>query len=245
MKNKVNIIFYIVIAIITIIAGIEGMYIFSHKPNDCNNSKEKIVYRGTKFLKENVEVDAPEDIKVNAYNLNDDNTLLLEITSSKSIYKSNSKIEYYDSNNNLVKEENIDVNLIPKDRPYALSLMYPKLEQGTYSGKIKVSIAPEYDDKLEALDEKLLELTTSATRNEATKETTVIMSGKNPYENFNLAAGYILLYKEGNLITANYAMSTIDGDNITIQAIFPPTVKDNELNFVEYDDVRLVINTLY
>ena len=244
MKNKLNIVFYIVIGVLTLIAGLEGMYIFEHKDSKIE-TKEKIVYRGTKFLKENVKLDLPKEITIEASNFNYDNSLFLKLNSTKNISKADMTIEYYDADSNLIKTEKQTIGLISKNADYGIVLSYPNLKIGTYSGDIKISMTAEYDEDSAYLDQNLLKFTNTKSQNNENKETTVTIKSKNPYETFGLLVGYILLYKDGNLVDVSYATSTLEGENITLKAVFAPIAKDGQMDFVEYDDVKLVINSLY
>ncbi len=248
MKSKLNIVFYIIIAILTIIAGLEGIYIFEHQ--DKTVEKEKIKYVGKNFLKENISYTKNEDLSLDAQIYKDDNMLLVTgKTGEKPIVNSKIFIEFYDVNEELVKKEECSIGILAANEKYVCLMSLPSISNDVYAGKILLSSEVNYFETDTSLyDKKLLNFTSSKSNNDETKVTTLTFESENPYENLHYFDGYVLVYKNNKALDAIYFSkdgSNLENGKITFSVLTGPSFEDNELKFMDYDNLEVVINNLY
>ena len=249
MKNKLNIIFYVVIGVLTIIAGLEGLYILNHKNSSLNN-KETIKYIGPNYLKENIVYNKPDDISLDAQIYRENKMLLIKMSTKQNIVNAKVNIEYFDEDNTSVKKDEVSIPILAASDDYAYNFSLPSVSSGKYAGKIVISVEKEnYEEETNLYDQTLISFDATSNINEETKMTTFNLTADNPYEKINYCDGFILFYKNDMLLDVSYfnidPISNIINNKIIVPVVLNPIAEDGKMAPLGYDDFKVVINNLY
>lgn len=248
MKNKLNIVFYITIVILTLIAGLEGMYILRN--NKTPVEKEIIKYTGQQFLKENITYQKSDVLSINAQIYKNNNLLLIRAkTGKKSIANSKIFVEFYDEKEKLVTKEECDINILESNEEYVCIKGLPLMTDDTYAGKIIISSETDsYETDTKLHDKNLLDFKSSQIVDEETKITTLNFESENPYDELNYFDGYVLVSKKDKILDAiyfNISTSKVENDMINFSVLTGPSIENSEIKVTDYDKLEVIINNLY
>ncbi len=251
MKNKLNIVFYIVIGVLTVIAGLEGLYIFNHKnPSSSSKDKEIVKYIGPNYLKENITYKNSDNLTLDAQIYKNNEMLLITAkTLEKPIINSKIYIEFYDANEKLVEKQECVINLLEANEKYACLKQMPKVSDDVYAGNIIISSEINYfETDSKTYDRDLAKFEASSNIDNTSKITTLNFESENPYEDLQYLDGYVLIYKNDKIkdvVYFNVNKTDITSDKIKFSIVTGPLLENNELKIVEYDKYEVVINNLY
>ncbi len=234
----------IALTIVSIIAVIATSTTVFFIINDNTETKTENQIVSNVYKVENIET-LDENVEINPSIINENNTLVLQLTNNNENQHVDVKIEYYDYEDNLIKTESIP-NGIMKTKEENIVLSRIPYLYNNYAGKIKISTnitvtdesIPDHDAKVETKvleneDFKAYELRTTVT-NTSNQNLTI--------------GGYDVLLNDGKIV----AISGFSASNIPPQEsvelksdIFPYDNNITDIDFIEYDEIKTYINETF